>query len=71
MWEKEPGLAIAQCREMDCFKKAWDDWLQTGSPYAQNDIAWMNAGGWQYTNLIQITGLKKILQRAVLFGSHS
>lgn len=58
LWEKDPGIAITECREMDCFKQAWEDWLKSSSPYAQSDILWMDAGGWKYTNLIQLVARK-------------
>ncbi len=58
LWEKEPGIAVTECREMDCFKQAWEEWLQTSSCYASNDVLWMEAGGWEYTNLIQLVGRK-------------
>ena len=58
LWRKEPGIAVAECREMDCFRQAWDDWLQCPNPYARNDIAIMEAEGGKYFNLVQITGRK-------------
>ncbi len=29
---------------MDSCKQAWDDWLQSPNPYAQGDMAVMEAG---------------------------
>ncbi|MDR2945271.1 MAG: methyltransferase domain-containing protein [Candidatus Adiutrix sp.] len=60
LWTKEPGLNLTECREMDCFKQSWEDWLQsTAYPEpVKSDIAMMEAGGWKYFNLIQLTGRK-------------
>lgn len=59
LWEKEPGIVVTQCREMDCCKKAWEEWLESPNPYARNDTPMMEAGGWKYFNLIQLAGVKK------------
>ena len=58
LWEKEPGIAVTECREMACCKQAWEEWLQSPSPYAQGDISMMDDGGWEYFNLVQIMGRK-------------
>ena len=58
LWEKEPGITITDLREMDSCKQAWDDWLQSPSPYAQSDIVMMEAGAGKYFNIIQIVGRK-------------
>jgi cyclopropane fatty-acyl-phospholipid synthase-like methyltransferase len=54
LWEKEPGIEITELREMNSCKQAWDDWLQSPNPYAQDDIAMMEAGAGKYFNIIQI-----------------
>ncbi len=56
LWERAEGLRIDTCREMDCMRQAWEDWLQSPNPYAQGDIAMMEAEGGKYYNLVQITG---------------
>lgn len=58
LWKKEPGLAAVECREMDCCEQAWAEWLQSSNPYAQGDIAMMEAGAGAYFNLVQIVGRK-------------
>ncbi len=58
LWEKEPGMAITVLREMDSCRQAWDEWLQSPSPYAQGDLAMMEAGAGKYFNIIQIVGRK-------------
>ncbi len=60
LWEKEPGLSIESCREMDCFRQAWDDWLSDANPYARHDIGMMNNGGYEHFNIVQMTARKEI-----------
>lgn len=54
LWEKEKGVQLESCREMDCFRQAWDEWLACPNPYAQGDIAMMQAEAGRYFNLIQL-----------------
>lgn len=42
--------------EMHCFDEAWDDWLSSGNPYAEEDKPMMEADGGRYMNLIGLTG---------------
>jgi cyclopropane fatty-acyl-phospholipid synthase-like methyltransferase len=58
LWEKEPGAAITDCREMPCCKQAWDEWLESPSEYARNDRAMMDAGAGQHFSLVQIIAKK-------------
>jgi cyclopropane fatty-acyl-phospholipid synthase-like methyltransferase len=55
LWSKAEGIEIMDIREMDCCKKAWDEWLTSPNPYAVNDIKMMEAEGGKYFNLIQLT----------------
>lgn len=54
LWGKTPGIRLTDCREMDCFKQAWDDWLESPNPYAQSDAAMMQAEGGRYFNFVQM-----------------
>ena len=58
LWEKESGIAITMLREMDSCKQAWDEWLQSPNPYAQQDLVMMEAGAGKYFNTIQMVGRK-------------
>lgn len=58
LWQQEPGIKTILCREMDCCRQAWDDWLQSPNPYAQGDIPMMEVEGGKYFNLVQIVGQK-------------
>lgn len=58
LWEKEPGIEITECRNMDSCEQAWKEWLKSPNPYAQGDIPMMEAGGWKYFSLVQMVGRK-------------
>lgn len=59
LWEKEAGIEIVECREMDCCQQAWDEWLKSPSQHAEGDIPMMEAGCGKYFNFIQLVGRKK------------
>ena len=52
----EPHLKNFQISEMDCFDKAWEDWLGCGNPYAIEDKPMMEADNGRYMNLIKLLG---------------
>lgn len=52
----EPYLNNFQISEMDCFDKAWEDWLGCGNPYALEDKPMMKADNGRYMNLIKLLG---------------
>lgn len=52
----EKSLADYCIEEMNCFDRAWNDWLSTDNPYAVEDRAMINADNGRYMNLISITG---------------
>ncbi|MBK5071703.1 methyltransferase domain-containing protein [Budviciaceae bacterium CWB-B4] len=57
LWEASGAVSIETCREMDCCKQAWDEWLLCDSnPYAVKDRDMMAVENGQYFNLVQIVG---------------
>lgn len=58
LWGKAAGITDIRCREMDCLKQAWDEWLECDNPHAKGDIPMMAAEGGRYFNLVHITGKK-------------
>ena len=44
--------------EMNCFEKAWSDWLACKNPYAEEDAVMLKADGRRFMNLIALTGNK-------------
>lgn len=59
LWAGEPGVVPGHCREMDCLRRAWDDWLESPNPYAQRDIPMMRAEAGKYFALVQLIGRKR------------
>lgn len=43
--------------EMQCFDRAWADWLSTDNPYAAGDRNMLKADGGEFMNLIGVTGV--------------
>jgi cyclopropane fatty-acyl-phospholipid synthase-like methyltransferase len=54
LWSQEKGIEIIDCREMDCCKQAWSEWLTGYHPVVANDIKMMEAEGGKYFNLVQL-----------------
>ncbi|WP_423189852.1 SAM-dependent methyltransferase [Alkalibacterium sp. f15] len=52
----EKSLSDFHIKEMQCFDKAWNDWLSTENPYAIEDRAMINADGGRYMNIIGLIG---------------
>jgi cyclopropane fatty-acyl-phospholipid synthase-like methyltransferase len=59
LWERSESVRIEECGEMECFRQAWDDWLQCDNEYARRDIKMMQAEGGKYFNLVSIVATKK------------
>ena len=57
-WKRkfEPYLKEFQITEMDCFDKAWNDWLSCDNPYAVEDRLMIQRDNGRFMNLIKITG---------------
>jgi len=55
----EKSLNFIEIQEMNCFDKAWDDWLKTNNPYAIEDREMLTANAGQYMNLISVIGTIK------------
>lgn len=48
-----------QISEMDCFDKAWGDWLSCDNPYAKQDKYMIDTDNGRYMNIIKLTGRVK------------
>jgi len=51
----EKSLDSLIIKEMDCFDKAWDDWLKTDNPHAIGDIEMIETDSGRYMNIISVT----------------
>lgn len=56
LWEQADGLRLGPCREMDCLRQAWADWLESPNPHARQDVPMMQAEGGKYFSLVQLCG---------------
>lgn len=58
MWQSKfaPFLKNFKIMEMNCFDKAWQDWLICDNQYAIEDRKMIETDGGRYMNLIKITG---------------
>lgn len=57
-WQSKfaPFLKNFKIMEMNCFDKAWQDWLICDNQYAIEDRKMIETDGGRYMNLIKITG---------------
>lgn len=57
-WKRkfEPYLKKFQIAEMDCFDRAWNDWLSCDNPYAVEDRLMIQKDNGRFMNLIKLTG---------------
>ena len=53
LWQETSGIEIISISEMNCHKKAWDEWLAVEIPEAQEDIPMMVAEDKKYFNFIE------------------
>lgn len=54
LWKASGSVNVQECRELNCFKEAWQEWLTCDNDYARSDIGMMDAGGWEHFNLVSI-----------------
>jgi cyclopropane fatty-acyl-phospholipid synthase-like methyltransferase len=58
LWKGSTAVSTGECKEMNCFKEAWQDWLTCDSDFARRDIGMMDAGGWEHFNLVAMAATK-------------
>ncbi len=58
LWKPCGLVKIKACKEMECFKEAWQDWLTCDHDFARRDINMMKDGGWEYFNLVSMVAEK-------------
>lgn len=52
----ETHLKDFNIAEMDCFSRAWGDWLACDNPYASEDRSMIETDNGRFMNLIKLTG---------------
>lgn len=58
LWKPCASIDIKASYEMKCFKEAWQEWLTCDNDFARRDIVMMDAGGWEYFNLVAMVAVK-------------
>jgi len=58
LWKASTVISFKECKEMKCFKEAWQDWLTCDHEFARKDIGMMDAGGWKEFNLVAMVAEK-------------
>lgn len=58
LWQQDSGVEITECREMDCCRQAWADWLRSSNPHARHDVHMLRDEGGKHFNFVQIMGRK-------------
>jgi len=59
LWEHSTNVYVESVREMNCFSKAWEEWLLCDNDYARDNIALLKADDGKYMNLISLIATKK------------
>jgi len=59
LWSRADGIELIVCREMDCCKQAWEEWLTSSNSYAIEDRGMMEAEAGKYFCFVQMTAQKK------------
>lgn len=54
LWKTSDLVRVDECKALNCFAEAWQDWLACDNEYARGDIAMMKAEGGKYFNLVSI-----------------
>ncbi|MCQ1535289.1 class I SAM-dependent methyltransferase [Methanosarcina sp. KYL-1] len=58
LWKNSDLVSIKECKELNCLKESWQDWLLCDNDYARRDIGMMEAEGGNYFNLVSIIATK-------------
>lgn len=59
LWQSCVLVDRVECRDLDCHKEAWKEWLSCGHEYAKQDVAMMEAEGGKYYATVSIKASKK------------
>jgi cyclopropane fatty-acyl-phospholipid synthase-like methyltransferase len=58
LWKTSDLVSIKECKELNCLKESWQDWLLCDNDFARRDIGMMEAEGGKYFNLVSIIATK-------------
>lgn len=54
LWKISDLIRVDECKALNCFAEAWQDWLSCDNEYARGDIEMMKAEGGKYFNLVSM-----------------
>lgn len=58
LWGNSNLVSIKECRELDCLKEAWKDWLSCDNEFARRDADMMKAEAGNYFNFVSISAIR-------------
>ena len=58
LWKTSDSVSIQECKELNCLKESWQDWLLCDNDYARRDIGMMEAEGGNYFNMVSLIATK-------------
>ncbi len=58
LWKNSDLVIIKECKELNCLKESWQDWLLCDNDFARRDIGMMEAEGGNYFNLVSLIATK-------------
>jgi cyclopropane fatty-acyl-phospholipid synthase-like methyltransferase len=59
LWEASNLVKDIHCREMECPKQAWKEWLSCDNEHAKQDIAMMETENGKYFNTVSFSAVRK------------
>jgi cyclopropane fatty-acyl-phospholipid synthase-like methyltransferase len=59
LWSGSELVENIQCRELECHKEAWNEWLRCDNEYAKQDIDMMKAEGGKYFSTVSFSATRK------------
>jgi cyclopropane fatty-acyl-phospholipid synthase-like methyltransferase len=59
LWSGSEFVENIQCKELDCHKEAWDEWLMCDNEHAKQDIDMMKAEGGKYFSTVSFSATRK------------
>ncbi len=59
LWSGSKLVENIQCRELECHKEAWNEWLRCDNEYAKQDIDMMKAEGGKYFSTVSFSATRK------------
>ena len=59
LWERSDLVEIVESKDLTCHRQAWENWLNSGNEYAQEDIPFIRADTNNRLSTVSIVAIKK------------